>query len=117
MEKIKLKNLIKKLVKEQFRGAPGGTTPFGTGTNTYRQDAQRFRNDFVTNLVAKFGPPGATRINQIPQGPKREQAKSFIMKRKAALIAKQQSGRGRGAYHRQLLAKIQILSGILRNQF
>ena len=39
------------------------------------------------------------------------------MKRKAALIAKQQSGRGRGAYHRQLLAKIQILSGILRNQF
>ena len=48
MKLTEVKSIIKKLIEEQFRGAPGGTTAFGKGTNTFRKDAQRFRYDFKT---------------------------------------------------------------------
>ena len=114
MKKSELRQVIKQVIKEQFRGAPGGTTAFGKGTNTFRKDAQRFRYDFKSNLLNKFGPPGANRINQI-QGPQKERAASFISKRIAALQAKMdnlpiaQSPR----YQQQLYVKIQILDKML----
>ena len=114
MKKSQLRNIIRSVIKEQFRGAPGGTTAFGKGTNTFRKDAQRFRYDFKSNLLNKFGPPGANRISQI-QKPQKEQAKSFISKRIAALQAKMdnlpiaQSPR----YQQQLYVKIQILDKML----
>ena len=124
MKLTEAKNIIKKLIEEQFRGAPGGTTAFGKGTNTFRKDAQRFRYDFKSNLLNKFGPPGANRISQI-QKPQKEQAKSFISKRIAALQAKMDnlpmiptpSGQGQKKqsprYQQQLHVKMQILDKML----
>ena len=124
MKKSELRQVIKQVIKEQFRGAPGGTTAFGKGTNTFRKDAQRFRYDFKSNLLNKFGPPGANRISQI-QGPQKERAASFISKRIAALQAKMDnlpmiptpSGQGQKKqsprYQQQLYVKMQILDKML----
>ena len=115
MKLTEVKSIIKKLIEEQFRGAPGGTTAFGKGTNTFRKDAQRFRYDFKSNLLNKFGPPGANRISQI-QGPQKERAASFISKRIAALQAKFNNLHNtRASYHYrlQLYTKIQILDKML----
>ena len=61
MKKSQLRNIIRSVIKEQFRGAPGGTTAFGKGTNTFRKDAQRFRYDFKTATVNKTVlPPSPT---------------------------------------------------------
>ena len=124
MKKSQLINIIRSVIKEQFRGAPGGTTAFGKGTNTFRKDAQRFRYDFKSNLLNKFGPPGANRISQI-QGPQKERAASFISKRIAALQAKMDnlpmiptpSGQGQKKqsprYQQQLYVKMQISDKML----
>ncbi len=90
---------------------------------------QTWKDGFKLNMASKFGPPGSTRLNQIvggggnaqpgPLSGKRLQAKNFLVKRKAALTAKQNNVNQsqQPEHYNQLQFKIDHITMIANNNF
>ena len=113
---------------------PGGSTPPtppNPNPNSGGASAfvgQTWKNNFKSNLASKFGPPGATRLNQIkdaskPAGTsttgKRLQARDFLVKVKAKLVNKRNNVNQtkKPDWYNQLTYKIDNITMIANNHF
>ena len=113
-----------KTIFEQATGNTGNTgTTTGTTTNTGSTGTtgntfvgQTWKNAFKTRMASKFGPPGATRLNQITQA-RKPQALRFLVKTKAKLVNKRNNVNAGSAHYNQLTYKIDNVTMIARNMY
>tara|TARA_R110001583_G_scaffold26876_3_gene96563 strand:+ start:1786 stop:2223 length:438 start_codon:yes stop_codon:yes gene_type:complete len=118
-----------KTIFEQTTGSTGTTTNTGsTGTTRNTFVGQTWKNNFKSNLASKFGPPGATRLNQIKDASKpastattgkRLQARDFLVKTKAKLVNKRNNVNQtkKPDWYNQLTYKIDNITMIANNHF
>ena len=139
MKKSQLRNIIRESIKQLMQEQ-------NICTNCGSFVGQTWKDGFKTNMASKFGPPGSTLLNQIPGrfvwscngGPcspgqagtsasvkimqlsgKGLKAKNFLVKRKAALQAKQSNVNQsqQPEHYNQLEFKITHITMIASNMF
>ena len=77
---------------------------------------ETWKNAFKTRMASNFGPPGATRLNQITQA-RKPQALRFLVKTKAKLVNKRNNVNAGSAHYTQLTYKIDNVTMIARNMY